>query len=110
MAAILKRLTRYARRLAAIGAYEVALEVVALRACVPTCDLRRRKTWRLGVGDLKRHAIYLAVMNGHSRRDVARAAGVSPELVARYCHQIEEARDDSGVDRMLDELELEMMA
>jgi hypothetical protein len=110
MAAIFKRLARNARNLAAIADYEVALEVVALRARVPLSDLRRRRVWRQGLGRLKRLAIYLAVMNGHSRRDVARAAGVSAELVARYCHHIEEARDDVGFDRVLDEMELEMMA
>lgn len=108
MAALHARLARFARHLAASAAYQASLEVVALRAGISASVLRQRYP-RQGLGRLKRLAIYLAVMNGHSRRAVARVAGVSPELVARYCQLIEDARDDARFDRTLDELELEMI-
>lgn len=110
MAALYDRLARFVRRLAASAAYELALQVVARRKGVPVGELRRRCNRRPDMANLKRQAVYLAVMAGHSRRQIAQVAGVSPELVARYCRAIEEARDDPALDRVLDELELEMTA
>jgi DNA invertase Pin-like site-specific DNA recombinase len=110
MAALYARLARFARNLAASAAYELALQVVARRAGVPVAELRRRCHGRPLIGNLKRQAVYLTVMAGHSRREIARVTGLSPELVARYCRAIEEARDDPAMDRVLDELELEMTA
>jgi hypothetical protein len=110
MAALYDRLARFVRRFAASAAYQLTLEVVARRNGVPVDVLRRRCGRRPDRANLKRQAIYLAVMAGHSRRQIAEAAGVSPEIVARYCRAIEEARDDPALDRVLDELELEMTA
>lgn len=107
MAYIFARLTEMARTLAATAAYETAVEVVAVRWQVPPGELRRRCQHRPDLINLKRQALYLAVISGHSRRRIAKVSGLSPELVARACRSIEEARDDSDLDRALDELELE---
>jgi hypothetical protein len=107
-AAIFARLFRFMRHLAARASYEAALTVVAKRAKVPVRKLRRRYVPASAFAP-KRRAVYLTVMHGHSRRDVARAAGLSHEQVARYCQMTEEERDDARLDRILDELELELM-
>lgn len=106
--AFLMRLARFARSLAATSSYELALAVVARRAGVSVDWLKKRRVKRPPWGHLKRQAVYLAVMTGHSRRAIGRAAGLSPEQVANYCERIEAARDDAQLDRVLDELELEM--
>lgn len=106
MAAILSRLTNAAITMAATAAYEVAVEAVALRRGVPAAELRRRCQRRPDLVNLKRQALYLAVIGGHSRRAIAKIAKLSPEAVARACRDIEEARDDAELDRVLDELEL----
>jgi hypothetical protein len=110
MAASHARLARLARKFAASASYEVALQAVARRAGVPESELRRRCIRQAEKGNLRRQAIYLAVMAGHPRREIARATGLSYEIVARYCRAVEEARDDVLLDRILDELELEMTA
>jgi hypothetical protein len=108
--AFIERLARFARHAAAFASYEVALEVVAGRAELPASELRRCQGRRSDDHlRSKRQAIYLAVMSGHSRRAVARAAGLSAESVCRYCHEVEQARDDAQFDRLLEQLELEMM-
>jgi hypothetical protein len=107
--AFIERLARFARHAAAFATYEVALELVAMRADLPVSELRRaQRRWGRGYTRSKRQAIYLAVMSGHSRRAVARVAGLSAESVSRYCHEVEDERDDEQLDRLLEELELEM--
>lgn len=108
MAALIARLATRARNMAATATYELALEVVAKRWRVPVTELRRRGGRRPGLKSLRCQALYLAVMYGHSRRWIARVSGLSPEAVARACREIEEARDDRDLDRVLDELELRM--
>jgi hypothetical protein len=108
MGAFYARLARRARDVAAAAAVELALEVVAWRSGVPAAALRRRYPRPAHQG-LRQQAIYLAVITGHPRRDIARAVGLSPEIVARHCRVVEERRDDAALDRLLDELELEMM-
>jgi hypothetical protein len=106
MVALLSKLTVIARTMAATASYEVAVEAVALRWGVPAAELRRRCQRRSDFVNLKRQALYLAVIGGHSRRSIARVSGLSPEAVARACRDIEDARDDPDLDRVLDELEL----
>lgn len=101
------RLAEIARVLAATAAYEAAVAAVALRWRVPAHELRRRCQRRPDLVNLKRQALYLAVMGGHSRRQIARITHLSPEAVARACRNIEEARDDPALDRLLDELEIQ---
>lgn len=108
MAAFFAKLARTARTMAVTGAYEVAVEAVALRYRVPAAELRRRCQRRPDYVNLKRQALYLVVMGGHSRRAVAKVAKLSPEAVARACRDVEEERDDPEIDRLLDELELRM--
>jgi hypothetical protein len=107
MVHVFQRLADAARSLAAAASYEAAVEVVALRWRVPAAELRRRCQRRPDYVNLKRQALYLAVMRGHSRRRIAEITGLSHEAVARACRTIEEARDDPQLDRLLDELELE---
>ena len=108
MVAIFSRLARTARTMAVTGAYEAAVTAVALRYGVPAAELRRRCQRRPDYVNLKRQALYLAVIGGHSRREVARVSNLSPEAVARACRDVEEARDNPDIDRLLDELELIM--
>lgn len=107
MARAMIRLARLARRFAARAQFELALEMVALRFGVSGAELRRRCLRRPGMVNIRRQALYLAVMSGHSRRAIADATGLSAEAVARACRVIEDARDDPELDRALDELELD---
>jgi chromosomal replication initiation ATPase DnaA len=81
--------------------------LVARHWQVPPESLRRRYM-RGAVVRQKRQAIYLAVISGHSVRQIGRISGHSHETVARSCRDVEDARDDAELDRVLDELELQM--
>lgn len=108
MAAFFSRLAKQAQTMATTAVYELSVEAVALRYGVAATELRRRCQRRPELVSLKRQALYLAVMGGHSRRSVATVSRQSPEAVARACRDVEELRDDPELDRLLDELELRM--
>ena len=107
--ATLARYAADADRLRSMAAYRAALTVISMREKVPPRDLAKRFACRRHA-QLRGRALYLAVVTyGVSARAVAHAAGLSHELVARACRAIEDKRDDPEMDRLLDELQLELM-
>ena len=84
----------------AVGAGEVVRDATSGRLSrKPGDDMRA-----------KQEALYLTVTHfGRPVRSVARAAGLSAPAVLKAVRAVEDRRDEGGMDRILDELELELM-
>jgi hypothetical protein len=75
----------------------------ALEAAV-AATTRGRSKWS------RSQSIYLAsIVFERPKRSLARAIGVSEMAVRKTCQRVEEWREDVGVDRELDELEMRLM-
>lgn len=99
-------------------AFAAALNVAAGRVGVAAGDaavrldpnaVRHSQRGRT-ISAVRREAMYLTVVRyGRSQHAVARALGLTQQLVNKAVIAIEEAREDGGYDRHLDELELALM-
>lgn len=100
-------------RLPYVAAYEASLTIAARHAGVAREELQfpRGKRPRRQHGKVRQTAIYLAaVAFGVPTCELARLAGVDHRAIGRSVSRMELARDDSQIDRELDNLELELMA
>jgi len=106
-------LARYASTAASIrcrAAYRAALCAIAETEGVPVTQLVKRRRASMISAGLHNRALYLAVTAfGVPARAIARVAGVTECQVRYALRHVEDERDDSSIDRMLDELELRML-
>ena len=108
MSGLYSRFLCRADLLASKAALEVGLSAVARREGLPVAVLRASR--RRDHVALRRQAIYIAVTHfGRSARSVARAAGMHHRAVQKALRDVEDARDDEGFERLMDELEIECM-
>lgn len=107
----LQRLARRAETFAALAAYEAAIAVISRRRGVPPDVVRRVAARPLAASRARQEAIYLALVRFEvPLRVLARAANLDVAACSRACRKVELRREDRDYDRILDELELELMA
>jgi chromosomal replication initiation ATPase DnaA len=90
-------------------AFEHAVAVLSERVGIDATRIMRRTAGRTGVSP-RRQAIYLArVVCQVPMQHLADVVGVTKSNVVKACAAVEDARsDDVALDRLLDEIELEM--
>ncbi len=107
----LQRLARRAETFAAMAAYEAAIAVISRRRGVSPEAVRRVAARPQAAARARQEAIYLAsVRFDLPIRALARAANLDVAACSRACRKVELRREDRDYDRILDELELELMA
>lgn len=114
-----RRLSRTAEVFVTRCSFEASLTIAAQAHDLDVADLRAApdpNAVRYDHGDARRisqarrEALYMTVVHfGRSRRSVKRATGLSHQAVMKSLAAVEERREDPRFDRMLDEIELELM-
>lgn len=114
-----RNLARRAETLATRTALEAALRIAAERTNLAPADVlapidpnkvRHGRPEAVAHAHARRMAIYCtATLFDRPNRQIARAAGISRQLVDRFVGDVEETRSDARFDRELDEIELDLM-